>query len=243
LVNNEPVSGSPNLDSARWRLAEEITATLRRRWPAEIHAVGVHGSLAHGDDEDGGDIDLVVVTFRAGVGPRPGVRRVDGTIVDLDVLGVDEYLKYARTLTTSWPLAADQYLTTKALYDPEGWHARLRDAHLGRLAEAGGAEFATLARDAWCQAEATYAKALRLAEWHDTAGALFTFGAARLAAALVDGLLTRTYFRDSADAVRRTGLGDADLTELGRRLRTQADDLAKRGRPVDGTIGELLGAP
>jgi hypothetical protein len=242
LVNNEPVSGSPYLDSARWHLAEEITATLLRRWPAEIHAVGVHGSLAHGDDEDGGDIDLVVVTFRPGVGPRPGVRRVGGTIVDLDVIGAEEYLKYARTLSTSWPLAADQYLTTKALYDPEGWHPRLRDAHLGRLAEAGGAEFATLARDAWCHAEATYAKALRLAEWHDTAGALFTFGAARLAAALVEGLLTRTYFRDSADAVRRTGLGDADLTELGRRLHTQADDLAKRGRPVDGTIGELLGS-
>jgi predicted nucleotidyltransferase len=242
LVNNEPVSGSPYSDSARWRLAEEITATMRRRWPAEIHAVGVHGSLAHGDDADGSDIDLVVVTFRSGVGPRPGARRVDGTVVDLGVISADEYLEYARTLSTSWPLAADQYLTTKALWDPSGWHPRLRDTHLGRLAEAGGAEFATLARDAWCHAEATYAKALRLAEWHDTASALFTFGEARLAAALVEGLLTRTYFRNSADAVRRTGLGDADLTELGRRLRAQADDLAKRGRPVDGTIGDLLGA-
>ncbi|HKA03896.1 MAG TPA: nucleotidyltransferase domain-containing protein [Acidimicrobiales bacterium] len=236
------MSGNPYLDSPRWVLAEEITAALRRRWPAEIHAVGVHGSLAHGDDADGSDVSLVVVTFRSGAGPRPGARRIDGTLVDLGVIGAEEYLEYARTLSTSWPLAADQYLTTKPLYDPEGWYPRLRDTHLGRLAEAGGAEFATLARDAWCHAEATYAKALRLAEWHDTAGALFTFGEARLATALIDGLLTRTYFRDSADAVRRTGLGDADLTELGRRLRGQADELAKRGRPVDASIPDLLSA-
>ncbi len=186
------MSGNPYLNSPRWVLAEEITAALRRRWPAEIHAVGAHGSLAHGEDVDGGDIDLVVVTFRSGAGPRPGARRIDGTLVDLGVIGAEEYLEYARTLSTSWLLAADQYLTTKPLYDPEGWYPRLRDTHL--------------------------------------------------AAALIDGLLTRTYFRDSADAVRRTGLGDADLTELGRRLRGQADELAKRGRPVDGSISELLSA-
>jgi hypothetical protein len=242
LVNNGPVSGNPYLDNPRWVLAEEITAALRRRWSAEIHAVGVHGSLAHGDDADGSDIDMVVVTFRPGAGPRPGTRRVDGMIVDVAVISADDYLAHARTLTTSWPIAADRYLTTRPLYDPEGWHPRLRDTHLGRLAEAGGAPFAALARDAWCHAETTYAKALRLAEWHDTAGALFTFGAARLASALVDGLLTRTYFRDGADAVRRTGIGEMDLTDLGRRLRTQAEDLAKRGRPVDGTVDDLLRA-
>jgi hypothetical protein len=234
------VSGNTHVDSPRWVLAEEITSALRRRWPADIVAVGVHGSLAHGDDTDPHDIDLVVVTYRPGTGPRPITRRVDGTIVDLDVMCADEYLDYARSLSTSWPLVADQYLTTKALYDPDGWYPRLRDAHLSRLAGAGGAEFAGLARDAWCHAEATYAEALRLAEWHDPAGAVLTLGAARLATAVVEGLLTRTYFRDSADAVRRTGLGDTDLTELGRRLRTQADELAKRGRPVDATIGELL---
>jgi hypothetical protein len=241
LVDNEPVSGSnPHITSSRWVLAEEISAALCRRWPAEIHAIGAHGSLAHGDDADSHGIDLVVVTHRPGAGPVPNTRRIDGTIVDLDVICVEEYLRYARSLSTSWPLVADQYLTTKPLYDPAGWHPRLRDAHLARLAETGGGEFAALARDAWCHADATYAEALRLAQWHDTGGALLTLGAARLATAVVEGLLTRTYFRDSADAVRRTGLGDLGLTEVGQRLRAQADDLAKRGRPVDGTISELL---
>jgi hypothetical protein len=202
----------------------------------------VHGPLAHGDDSDGHGLDLAVITYRPSAGPQPGARRIEGTIVTIGVICADEYLEYARTLSTSWPLAADQYLTTRPLYDPDGWHPRLRDTHLARLAEAGGSEFAGLAREAWCHAEATYAQALRLAQWHDTSGALHTFGAARLATALVEGLLTRTYFRDGADAVRRTGLDDLNLTELGSRLRVQADELAKRGRPVDATIGELLQA-
>jgi hypothetical protein len=63
---------------------------------------------------------------------------------------------------------------------------------------------------------------------------------ARLAAATVVGLLTRTYFRNGADAVRRTGVASADLTELGTILRDQATDLADRGRPVDGTISDLF---
>jgi hypothetical protein len=241
LVNNEPVPASSNDDNPRWVLAEKITDALRRRWPAEIHAVGVHGALAHGED-DGGELDLVVITYRPGSGPWPVARRVDGILVDLSVISADEYLGYARTLSTSWPLVADQYLTTKALYDPGGWHSKLRDTHLSRLAEAGGGEFATLAREAWCEAESSHARALRLAEWHDTDGALLTFGAAKLATALVDGLLSRTYFRDSADAVRRTGLGDTDLTTLGHKLREQAAELHKRGRPVDGTVDDLIGA-
>ena len=212
MVNNEPVSGNPS-PSPRWTLAEKITAAVRRRWPAEIHAVGLHGALAHGDDNDDSDVDLVVVTYRPATGPRPGARRVEGTIVDLSVISADEYLGYARTLDASWPLAADRYVTTRALYDPEGWHTRLRDAHLGRLAEAGAGEFADLARDAWCNAETTYSRALRLAEWHDTAGALLTFGAARL---------------------RRAGRGPAHPHLLPGQRGRRAPHRARPGRPHRG---------
>jgi hypothetical protein len=126
------------------------------------------------------------------------------------------------------------------VYDPDGWHDRLRDTHLGRLAEARDLEFAALAREAWCHAQSMYADAIRLAQWHDTAGALLALGESRLSAALVEGLLSRTYFRGGADAVSRTGLGEADLPEVGRRLSVQAETLARRGHPVDGTIADLL---
>jgi hypothetical protein len=234
------VHSNPHLADPRWSLAEDVAAAVCRRYPRDTHAVGVHGSLAHGDGADGGELDLRVVTVDAGAGPRPARRRIGGVIVDLEVVWRDEYLRHARTLDTAWPLSADNYLTTKAVYDPDGWHDKLRDTHLGRLAEALDLEFAALAREAWCHAQSMFRDAIRLAEWHDTAGALLALGEARLSAALVEGLLSRTYFRGGADAVSRTGLGEADLPEVGRRLAAQAETLDKRGHPVDGTIADLL---
>lgn len=230
--------GAPS--SPRWRVAEAVSEAVRRRFAKDVLAVGVHGALAHGDDTDYTDVDLVVVTFRAGAGPRPGSRRIDGVIVDLGVISTDEYLHHARTLSTSWPLAADQYLTTTALYDPGGHFGQLRDTHLNRLAEATGREFAALAREAWCEAKALCNRASRLAEWYDTDGAVLVLGEARTATAMVEGLLSRTYFTGSADAVTRAGLTEAGISDLRDRLETQATELAKRGRPVDGTVADLF---
>jgi hypothetical protein len=226
----------------RWAVAEEVAAAVLRRHGDAVHAIGVHGSLAHGDDTDGSDVDLVVVTRHPRTGPQPATRRIDGIIVDCGVISADEYLTHAATLSTSWPLAADQYVTTKPIFDPDGWHARLRDTHLAMLARADGAEFTALAREAWGPARSTVDKAMRLAVEHDTDGAVLLIGEARLAAALVDGLLSRTYFRGSADAVRRTGSGDAGLTDLDLRLAAQAQELARRGAPVDATPEDVASA-
>lgn len=231
---------NPYLANPRWVLAEQVAEAARRRFPADVLAVGVHGSLAHGDDTDTSDVDLVVVTYRPKTGPRPSMRRVDGVLLDFGVVAADEYLQHARTLSTSWPIVADQYVTTKAVHDPHRWLDRLRDTHLARLADASGREFTTLAREAWCRAASAHARATRLAEWYATDAALLMLSEARLSAALVVGLLSRTYFRNSADAVQRTGLAGADMTELGSVLRGQADELAQRGRPVDAAIADLF---
>jgi hypothetical protein len=227
--------------SPRWQVAEAVTDGVRRRFAAEVMAVGVHGALAHGDDTEYTDVDLVVVTYRPGAGPPPSSRRIDGVIVDLGVISADEYLHQARTLSTSWPLTADRYLTAIPLHDPRGCLAQLRDAHLTRLAEASGRDFAALAREAWCEAKALQDRAARLAEWYDTDGAVLVLGEARTATAMVEGLLNRTYFTGSADAVTRAGLTEAGIAEVRDRLDTQATELAKRGRPVDGTVTDLLG--
>jgi hypothetical protein len=238
----EPTAGStPARQNPRWAVAEEVADALRRRWDMEIQAVGVHGSLAHGDDTDASDVDIVVVTRWAQTGPPPGTRRIDGVIVDLGVISADEYLRHARTLTTSWPLAADQYITTKALHDPDEWFPRLRDTHIARLAQAEGHVFASLAREAWCRAKSAQAKARRMAEWYETESAMLVLGEARLGVAMVDGLLTRTYFRNGADAVKQAGVASSHIYELGERLTSQAQELARRGRPVDGDIDDLLG--
>ncbi|MGY0232502.1 nucleotidyltransferase domain-containing protein [Longispora urticae] len=234
-MSSEDVAPNP-----RWELAEELSDAVRRRWAADVRAVGVHGSLAHGDDTVGSDIDLVVVTYGDGRGPRPGSRRIDGIIVDLGVISADAYLRHARTLSTTWPLAADQYLTTTPLHDPGGWLDILRDTHLARLAEASGREFSALARAAWYEGMSLHARSSRLAQRYDTDGAVLLLAQARIASATVEGLLTRTYFRGAADAVTRTGLGEMTGTEVGLKLVAQAEALAERGRPVDGDISDLL---
>jgi hypothetical protein len=221
-------------------VAERVAEAVRRKYGPQIQAIGVHGSVAHGDDADGSDVDIVVVTRRSANATASRSRRVDGVIVDLGVIGAEEYLREARTLGMSWPLAADQYLTTRALHDPDRYLHRLRDAHLGRLAQTGATELAGLARQAWYEARSAHGQARRLAEAYDTDAALFALGEARLSAALVEGLLARTYFRNRPDAIRQTGFGTLDVPGLDARLQIQARDLEKRGCPVDGDVEDLL---
>jgi len=127
------------------------------------------------------------------------------------------------------------------LHDPDAWLPRLRDTHLTRLAQAEGQVFAALAREAWCRATSAHGKARRMAEWYETEAAMVVLAEARVAIAVVDGLLTRTYFRHSADAVKRAGVASSHVFELAERLVAQAQELARRGRPVDGDVDDLLG--
>jgi predicted nucleotidyltransferase len=229
-----------NVVNPRWVIVEQVADAARRHFPTDVLAIGVHGSLAHGDDTDSSDVDLVVVTSQTGTGLHPVSRRINGILVDLSVISAGEHLQHARTLSTSWPLTADRHLSTKPVYDPHGWLNHIRDAHLGRLADAREAEFTALAREAWCQGADAHARATRLAARRETEGALLMLAEARIAAASVVGLLTRTYFRNAADAVVRTGLASAGIRELGVVLQAQADELAARGRPVDGAVDDLF---
>lgn len=224
----------------RWDLATRLRDLLLRRWSAEILAIGVHGSMAHGDDADGSDVNVVVVTYRMSSGLHAALRRVEGMLVDLTVTTADDGLHRARELTPHWPLVADRFLTTKSLHDPRGWFGRQREAHLTKLAEARPAEFSALARHNWCVASSAHARAVRLGEWYDTDAAMVLMAEARLHTALVAGLLSRTHFRNRADAVKRTGLATVNMTELGSTLKAQAEDLTARGRPVDGSLADLF---
>lgn len=240
MHNNGGVREEIDVTTPRGDLAARLSELILRRWSADVLAVGVHGSLAHGDDQDGSDVNLLVVTYRPDAGPRAALRKVDGTLVDLEVVAGDEGLRRARLLTPRWPLDADRFVTTRSLHDPHGWFGEQRDVHLARLAETRPPEFTGLARHNWEMASAAHARAVRLAEWYETDAALVMIAEARLRAALVAGLLTRTYFRNAADAVKRTGVAGADIQELASVLKTQAEELTARGRPVDGALSALF---
>ncbi|MEW1590263.1 nucleotidyltransferase domain-containing protein, partial [Micromonospora vinacea] len=53
-------------DDRRWTVAERVAEAVRRRFPADALAIAVHGPLAHGDDDGGGDREagMLVVTYR-----------------------------------------------------------------------------------------------------------------------------------------------------------------------------------
>lgn len=229
-----------DITSPRGALATRLADAVLRRWPAEVQAVGVRGSVAHGDDADTSDVNLVVLTHRPRTGPKPTLRKVEGTPVELEVRTADEALARARQLTPRWPLLADRYMTTFPLHDPKDCFAEQREAHRNLLTEARPAEFTQLARHNWATANGARQRAIRLTQWFDTDAALVMVSDARVHAALVAGLLTRTWFRNAADAVKRTGVAAADMQELGAILKYQAEELAARGRPVDGTIGALF---
>lgn len=223
-------------DDARRQLTERIAEAARLAHPESIRAIWANASA---NTDDMAPIDLTIVTYRTGMPPRPAALRVSGRIVTVSVHSSDECLNLATTIAGDWPLVAQRYLGGRQLFDPEQWHARLRDLHLSRLAEATDAEFAEAARQPWCRAASARIRAIRMAEWHDTDGAMLALGEARLAMAMVDGLMTRTYFADSAEAVTRSGLGSAGLTEIGDRLAARALEMADRGRPIDGTVADL----
>lgn len=224
----------------RGALAFRLRDVIQHRWAADVQAIGVHGSVAHGDDTDSSDVNLVVVTYRPKTGPKPTLRKVDGVPVELQVMCAEEAMGVSRVLTPRWPLVADGFITNFALYDPKDWFADQREAHLTLLSEARPVEFTRLARHNWAVADGAHARAIRHAQWYDTDAALVLMAEARLHAAMVAGLLTRTYFRSKADAVKRTGVAGADMQELGAILRYQSEELAARGRPVDGALGALF---
>ncbi len=64
---------STTAPNPRWTLAEEVASAVRQRYGSAVQAVGVHGSVARGDDTDASNVDIVVVTRSPKhPGPRPG---------------------------------------------------------------------------------------------------------------------------------------------------------------------------
>jgi hypothetical protein len=63
MAENDAVSQDEyDLANPRWHLSVRLRDVILRRWSAEVRAIGVHGSLAHGDDTDSSDLNLHVVT-------------------------------------------------------------------------------------------------------------------------------------------------------------------------------------
>jgi hypothetical protein len=207
----------------RLRLAADLTERLLDRHKAGIVAVGVHGSVARGDDGEESALDLAVVTAgpEIEVPDRSLYLGGPGLVVDLGAIGADAYLEEASSIGPAWPLASDQYVHHLAIHDPGGYFHKLQHVHQAAVEEAGPEVFAAAAGFDLVQLLSWEARA-RAAE---LAGDLLTTGVAvkeaAILAALVVGLQTRTAYRDTAHALHATattGVAGPAFAEAYRRL-------------------------
>jgi hypothetical protein len=191
----------------RVQLAAELTQRLLdHHGPAAIVAVGVHGSVARGDDGEESDLDLAVVTAGPEVEVPDRYLRHRGTVVDVSAIGADAYLEEAGQIGPAWPLAADQYLNHLPVHDPGGFFHKLTHVHEAAVEEAGAEAFLAAAGYDLVQLLSWEAKA-RAAE---LAGDLLTTQVAvkeaAVLAALVVGLQTRTAYRNLTHALHATAV-------------------------------------
>ena len=189
----------------RVELARELTAALLRRHGEEaIVAVGVHGSVARGDDGDESDLDLAVITAGPEVEVPDRFLRHRGTVVDLGAITADAYLQEAGHIGPAWPLAADQYLNHLALHDPGEFFHKLRHVHEAAVEQGPPEAFGAAAGFDLVQLVSWEAKARDAELGGDLAVASLAVKEAAVLAALVVGLHTRTAYRNLAHAVRAT---------------------------------------
>ena len=212
----------------RVRLAGELAELLvERHGPAAIAAVGVHGSVARGDDTGESDLELAVVTAGPEVEVPDRSLRYRGTVVDLGAIAADAYLEEASHIGPAWPLAADQYVNHLAVHDPGGYFHQLKHVHEAAVEEAGAEVFAAAAGLDLVQLLSWEAKA-RAAE---LAGDLLTtqvaLKEAAVLAALVVGLLTRTAYRNTSHALHATAATDAAGPAFGPAYRRMLDPTAE----------------
>jgi len=194
----------------RVELARELTAALLRRHGTDaIVAVGVHGSVARGDDGDESDLDLAVITARPEVEVPDRFLRHRGTVVDLGAIAADAYLEEAGHIGPAWPLAADQYVNHLALHDPGEFFHKLRHVHEAAVEQSPPAAFRAAAGYDLVQLVSWEAKARDAELAGDLAVASLAIKEAAVLAMLVVGLHTRTAYRNLAHAVRATAVTEA----------------------------------
>jgi predicted nucleotidyltransferase len=211
----------------RLELARELTRRLlARHGEGALVAVGVHGSVARGDDGDGSDLDIAVVTAGPQVEVPDRFLAYQGTVVDLATITADAYLEEAGVIGPAWPLAADQYLNQLALHDPGGFFHKLRHVHEAAVEQAGPEPFLAAAGYDLVQLLAFQAKAEAAELTGDLPGALVAVKQAAVLAALVVGLLARTPYRNLADALRATAATTAVPGGFAAAYRTLLDPAA-----------------
>lgn len=228
----------------RLALARELARRLlARHGERAIAAIGLHGAAP--------SIELAVVTADPAVEiPERALRLGDGeVVVEIAVIGEDAYLHEAAQIGPLWPLVSDQYRNQVPLHDPDGFFHKLRHVHEAAVSSASDWVFAAAAGYDLVQLIAWEARARAAELAGDLTAALLAAKEGALLAALVAGLLTRTAYRDQADALATAASDPAiaahvqgGFAEQFRRLIDPASDPATAVLALGQVLAALTGA-
>jgi hypothetical protein len=233
----------------RLALARELAARLlARHGERAITAVGLHGAPPA--------IELAVVTADPDVAVPDRALRFgtgdggeDAVVVEIAAIGEDAYLHEAGQIGPLWPLVSDQYLRQVPLHDPDGFFHKLRHVHEAAISSASDRVFAAAAGYDLVQLIAWEARARAAELAGDLPAALLAAKEGALLAALVAGLLTRTAYRDQANALYTAATDPAiaahvqgGFAEQFRRLIDPASDPTSAVLALGRVLAALTGA-
>jgi predicted nucleotidyltransferase len=219
-----------SLYEERLALARQICDAVVARHGDKIVAVGLHGSMAHGDVDEYSDIDFLVVVDERGAIPERSAWS-DGLYVSVSVNTVDVLLGDARAVESMWSAAADQYLNPLALHDPSGFFERLRKAHIEGSDDPHA--FTTCAAGTLFDAFEAISKARRYVAQRAMPAASVCLSESLVTMGLVVGLLTRSRWRGTHDAVANAAQAGRSIDGFSDAYVAATDDARTAGSRIE----------
>ena len=124
----------PTDRAKRMALVREIADRVLTLYNERILAIGVYGSMARGTDGPYSDIEMLCVL--RSTGEEYSYEWAHGSWkAEVDFYSQDILLQKAAEVDVDWPLTHGAYCDVLALYDPEGFFAKLRDTVLSQPQE------------------------------------------------------------------------------------------------------------
>jgi predicted nucleotidyltransferase len=194
----------------RLRIARQVADRIVRKHGERITAIAAYGSVAKNEDRTYSDLDMWVATTE----PFEDVRFFVYSDMAISIAWDTEQvrLEYARQVTPSWPLQADEVRSYIVLFERGDFMQRLREAALDVREE----EFASAIRLLMAHATETINKIRNTRETGDHYRLMVEGRWLALHSTMALGLLNRRYYP-----------GGRGLYRLARQLPKQPKDYAR----------------
>ncbi|WP_020373428.1 kanamycin nucleotidyltransferase C-terminal domain-containing protein [Sulfobacillus thermosulfidooxidans] len=106
-------------------IARKILTEYQTRYPSQIVAAGIYGSVAYNEMTLWSDLEMMIVVSE-NIAPREERFFAGSLLIECDIVTPSQLWKGAHRVTVEWGLEADAYRHQWILWDPGQWFDRLR---------------------------------------------------------------------------------------------------------------------